>query len=181
MDIQASSLQPSLGFGTCDLDGRVRANQLRAIMRFTPTAVFVNLFNGCAIAYSVRPVASQTELVIWLTALVLTLSAGIPAWVQSKRQGQRPTVSLRGIRRATIHSAILAVCWAAVPIMWFPRAQPDLQFVIGTLITGMICAGGFVLATVAPAGLVSFPSSRRVLSSGSPCRKPSIGSSSRSC
>lgn len=153
LPFSATSLQPGLAFGSSDLDGRVRAHQLRAILRFTPTSLFVNIFNGFAVGYSVRAIATRAELAIWTAALLLTLGAGIPAWYRSRIRPPRRTASPRGIRRARIYSAVLASCWAIVPILWFPRAPPDLQFVLGTLITGMICAGGFVLATVAPAGL----------------------------
>lgn len=149
-----SSLQPGAAFGSPDLTSRVRAHQLRAIMRFTPTALCVNLLAGCAAAYAVRDFASAIELGLWLTSLLMILAASLPAWYGNRRKSQRRSASPRGVRHAIFHSAALAVCWAVVPAVWFPRAEPDVQFVLGTLTAGIICSGGFLLATIAPAGLI---------------------------
>ena len=74
-----------------------------------------------------------------------------------------------------MHAAILAATWAVVPIVWFPNVDPQAQLVLGTVITGMICAGGFALATVPRAAvayivLLSVGSLIGLLTSDSPHR-----------
>ena len=51
-----------------------------------------------------------------------------------------------------VHGGVFGALWGVVPVMTFPGAPAPIQLVIGCLSAGMMCAGGFVLATVPLAG-----------------------------
>ena len=48
---------------------------------------------------------------------------------------------------------MLGFVWGIVPLIWFPRLGVQEQLVVASVVTGMICAGGFALATVPPAAI----------------------------
>jgi diguanylate cyclase (GGDEF)-like protein len=60
----------------------------------------------------------------------------------------RRGASRRALRRAALQSAVLGLVWGALPMVLLAQATPDGRFVIGMVVVGMICAGGFVLSTV---------------------------------
>ncbi len=90
----------------------------------------------------------------WALAVVLMVAATTLGWLRTRGRQPRTTASPRAIRRATIHAALLAMLWATVPLLWFGQLPIEDQLVIACLMTGMICAGGFALSTVAPAAHV---------------------------
>jgi diguanylate cyclase (GGDEF)-like protein len=134
-----------------DSAARVRANQIRGIMRFTPMAVIANCFNAPLVAYVAVPVADGRVLLLWLAAIMIVMGLGLRTWLAAKRRPPRQTASPRAIKHATLQASILALLWGVVPVLWFPASDPFARMVIGIVITGMICAGGFALATVAHA------------------------------
>ncbi len=146
-----------------DSRARVRASQLHAIFRFTPVTMLVNLVNAALVADTIVGQVDRRVLGLWVLLLTGIVATGARAWYSGRHRAPRATASVRAVRRATMHAAILAATWAVVPIVWFPNVDPQAQLVLGTVITGMICAGGFALATV-PRAAVAYIS---VLSVGS--------------
>lgn len=63
-------------------------------------------------------------------------------------------MSSRGLRKSTLHAALLAANWAVVPLFWFGDASHGQQLAIAVLFTGMMGAGTFVLAALPLASLV---------------------------
>ena len=62
---------------------------------------------------------------------------------------------MRSKRRATREAAWLGLLWGALPALVFPTASTDLQFLLGMVITGMLCAGGFALSST-PAAATAY-------------------------
>jgi diguanylate cyclase (GGDEF)-like protein len=127
------------------LAGNFRAEQLQAVLRLTPLTMLANLVNASLVCITFWPRAHHAMLVGWFTLVVLAVAQGARAWSRGR---QRNTASPRAINRATLHASLLALIWAAVPVALFARADGQGQLLIGTITTGMICAGGFALATV---------------------------------
>ncbi|WP_166443700.1 putative bifunctional diguanylate cyclase/phosphodiesterase [Rhabdaerophilum calidifontis] len=136
-----------------DSAARVRANQIRGIMRFTPLAAIANCFNAVLVAYVALPVADWRVLVLWLAAIGIVMGLALRTWFVAKRRPARQTASPRAIQRATLQASVLALLWGVVPVLWFPGSDPFARMVMGMVVTGMICAGGFALATVARAAV----------------------------
>ncbi|MFN8580228.1 MAG: EAL domain-containing protein [Gemmatimonadaceae bacterium] len=127
---------------------RVRAAQLQAVLRFTPLTMVVNLVNFGLVALTLWGIVDPRQLIAWGLCLAVASAMGLRGWLATRAAPQRTRASIRGFRRSTLHAAILAALWAAVPVFWFAPLDPMRQLVSATVTTGMICAGGFVLATV---------------------------------
>jgi len=128
--------------------GTFRARQLQAVLRLTPLAMLANLMNAALICNVFGARVPRVPLVAWAIAVVVVSSYGMRPWRRWKRGLMRSTASARAIHRATWHAAVLAGLWAGLPIMLFKGASADQQLMLATVMTGMICAGGFALATV---------------------------------
>ena len=135
---------------------RLRARQIQAVVRFTPIALVVNIVNAILFGFVVLPVAGPVLMPIWAFSIMLVMLVGFLAWLARRNAPARQTASPRALRHATVQGTILGVLWGLAPALWFPDSEPSAQLVIGTVSTGMICAGGFALATVerAAAGYV---------------------------
>lgn len=125
-----------------------RAKQLRAVLRMTPWTMLANLLNAVLVGVTFWDSANQWLLSGWMLLIVLAAIQGI----RNSRRPERPTASPRTLRRATQQAALLALLWGGLTVLLFPAAQPPQQLLLATLITGMMSAGGFALATVPMAG-----------------------------
>jgi diguanylate cyclase (GGDEF)-like protein/PAS domain S-box-containing protein len=136
---------------------RLRARQIQAVVRFTPIAIVVNLVNAILVAYVAIPVGGPVLVTAWAFGIALVMFLGFMAWLARRNLPPRETASPRALRHAATQGAILGALWGVAPVLWFPSSDPAAQLVIGTVSTGMICAGGFALATVerAAAGYVA--------------------------
>lgn len=158
-----------------DTASRVRAAQLQAIFRFTPMTMLVNIVNAALVADTIGSQVDHRVLGAWLLALTVIVVLGVRAWYSGLGRAPRQIASPRAIRRATKHATLLAIVWAMLPVVWFPHVDAQAQLVVGTVTTGMICAGGFALATVPQAAsaytiVLSLGSFGGLLMSSSPHR-----------
>ncbi|QCK85879.1 EAL domain-containing protein [Phreatobacter aquaticus] len=128
--------------------GRVRAAQIHAVARYSPLTMTANLINAAVVVAVVRQTANPWVLACWGIIVLTMVVATTRAWFLQRARKPRKTASVRAIRRATHHAAVLASIWALVPILWFRDIGLEGQLVIACLVTGMICAGGFALSTI---------------------------------
>lgn len=131
---------------------RFRARQLQAVLRLTPLAMLANLLNASLVTLAFWPGDAQRFLLLWDACVLLFVLNGLRAWWRQRRGPPRHTASPRAIRQATLHAALLAAVWAAMPLALFSGATSEQQLLVATVTTGMICAGGFALATLPLAG-----------------------------
>jgi signal transduction histidine kinase len=92
-------------------------------------------------------------LLVWAGALFAMVIKFARAWWRRRHREQDRPVSSKAIRSTVINGALYGVLWGAVPVITFPGAPALTQLLIGCLVAGMMCAGGFVLATVPLAGI----------------------------
>jgi signal transduction histidine kinase/CheY-like chemotaxis protein len=74
-------------------------------------------------------------------------------WLRGRKYGEGRQASQRAVRRAILNGGIFGALWGMVPVIAFPHAPLEIQLLVGCLTAGMMCAGGFVLATVPLAGV----------------------------
>ena len=135
------------------MEGRVRAAQIQAIFRFTPLTMGINCANVVLMVLALRSIANPWALGAW-AVLPLTLALVVlKSYGRGRNLPRRTTASTRAFRRATLHAGVLALVWGLVPLIWFPKLGPQEQIVVASVATGMICAGGFALATVPQAAM----------------------------
>ena len=135
------------------MEGRVRAAQLQAIFRLTPLTMAVNCANVGLMIVVLRAVANPIALGLWATIVLGMAVLGFLSWTRDRRGPRRVTASVRAFHRATVHAALLGLAWGVVPVFWFPQLGNQERLVVASVATGMICAGGFALATVPPAAI----------------------------
>jgi diguanylate cyclase (GGDEF)-like protein/PAS domain S-box-containing protein len=129
-------------------EGRIRAAQIHAVARFSPLTMVANLINAGVVVFLVREEANPFVLAAWALTILAVVVMTTRAWFLRRGRKPRMHASARAIRRATYHAAALAALWAVVPVLWFGSVSAEDQLVIACLVTGMICAGGFALATI---------------------------------
>ena len=127
------------------LAGNFRAEQLQAVLRLTPLTMAANLINASLICMTFWQTANPWVLGGWAALVVVAIGQGFRAWHHG---GRRASASPRALRRAVWHASMLAALWGAVPVLLMPGASPPEQLLLATITAGMICAGGFALATV---------------------------------
>ena len=146
----AFDLTPSDG----EYAGAIRGAQISAIVRLTPVVMIASCFNAAILLATWATVATP-PLPIRLWALLILGAAAyyLRNWLRSRgRTGERPA-SRRALRRTALHAGAFGVLWGVLPAGAFAGAPQDLQLLIACLVAGMMCAGGFVLATVPLAGV----------------------------
>jgi diguanylate cyclase (GGDEF)-like protein len=125
-----------------------RARQLQAVLKITPLAMAANVANAIVLCVVLWDEASHGFLLAWTGAIAGMAAAGLSGWRRARDGRPRPGASPRALRRAALQAALLGLVWGVLPMALFAHATPDGRFVIGMVIAGMICAGGFVLASV---------------------------------
>jgi len=135
------------------VSAEIRAKHLAALVRMTPFNMLANALSGFLVVWSIGPITTPLAMSIWLSALLLMCAMGMWSW-HSGRSRSFVSVSPRAVRRATLHAALLATAWAAVPVLWFAVAATPQRLLMATLIAGLTCAGAFSLATLPMAGVV---------------------------
>ena len=127
---------------------RFRAQQLQAVLRLTPFAMAINVFNTFLMVWLLLPQGEGPFLAIWAVCVCALAVAALRGWVQQQRRPPRTTASHRTMRRWVARAMFAASVWAVLPAVEFPALDPGAQFFLGMVTTGMIGAGGFALSGV---------------------------------
>lgn len=135
-----------------------RAQQIKAILRLTPLTMLANLFNNGVLLQMYWNTSYFEAVLSWSIALTIAICLGTRAWIKQRRRPPPNQVSTRALKRATMHASTLALIWGVLPILTF-NTHPDSAntLLLTTICTGMICAGGFALATI-PQAAISYVS-----------------------
>ncbi len=130
-----------------------RAQQLQAIIKLTPLTMLSNTVNATVILFAFFNTPHFPSLVIWAIFLSYCIYSGTRAWLSQRNKPPLMHVSERALTRATRHAIILGVIWAMAPIIALQNEDPSLTLLLTTICTGMLCGGGFALATIPQAGI----------------------------
>ena len=130
-----------------------RARQLQAIVDVTPWIVFSNLVNASVTLYFSIDVWPTWVSACWFCAVVLVSCAGLPLWRGTRRQPLQ-AVSSQVTLKVITHGGVLAMLWAVIPALAFLSASHASQLFIVAMTAGMLCGGGFALATMPRAAYV---------------------------
>lgn len=135
------------------LAARIRAQQLRSVLRFAPLTLTANLFNALLIVVVFWGSEPPWVLLLWLAALTVAMRSTLRAW---RRDQASPPVraSERAIRRAALHAGVLALLWSVPSLLFFTRAEADSALLVTLISGGMMCAGSFVLANIPRAAVL---------------------------
>ncbi len=129
-----------------------RARMVQTVVSFAPITMAANLLNAVVVAVLAGDRLALWETVCWLVFVGWTVITGTLAWLRT-RHAPVQRASTRAINRLTVNAFLSAAAWGILCARVLPVADPGMQAVILTVSTGMICAGGYVLAAVPAAGL----------------------------
>ncbi|MEZ6014872.1 MAG: EAL domain-containing protein [Planctomycetota bacterium] len=125
-----------------------RARQLQSLLSATPIAMAINVGNALLVSRVMWGQIPSIVLVTW-TALVFVLAAvALRGWQRARTLRPRRTASRRAHQRAEAQAAMLALVYAAVPMLFMPEVDLGRQLVLALVTTGLICGGGFVLSSL---------------------------------
>ncbi|MEO9529483.1 MULTISPECIES: EAL domain-containing protein [Alphaproteobacteria] len=126
---------------------RVRAAQISSIARLTPFTILANVVNTIVIAVTFQNFLPFSYLATWIAAIAALLGYTLLKWVRAKRSPVQ-LASRRSLNKAVQHATVFSLLWAVVPITAFAAGDPDGIWIAACVSTGMLCGGGFALATV---------------------------------
>ncbi|GAB4576798.1 MAG: EAL domain-containing protein [Roseibium sp.] len=129
------------------LASRVRAAQISSIARLTPFTVVANLVNTFVIALTFTEFLPFSYLAVWIAAISALLAYTLLKWLRVNGSPVE-TASRRALKRAVHHASIFSFLWALVPVTAYASGDPHGIWVASCITTGMLCGGGFALATV---------------------------------
>ena len=109
--------------------------------------VFSNLVNATVTLYFSMDVWPTWVSVCWFSAVVIVSCAGLPIWAGTRRQPLQ-AISSQVTLKVIVHGSILAMLWGVIPALAFLSASHAAQLFIVAMTAGMICGGGFALATM---------------------------------
>ena len=130
------------------IEGRIRAAQVDAIFRVTPLSLLVNVGTVALIVVTLRSAVDLVTLLLWVMMPVMLALLALESRGRGRTQSGRRLASARVFRQAALHAGMLGLAWGIVPLLWFPLLTTDQMMIVATVITGLIGAGGFALATV---------------------------------
>jgi diguanylate cyclase (GGDEF)-like protein/PAS domain S-box-containing protein len=125
-----------------------RARQLQAMLRLTPAAALVNVANAAILGWVLWGNAPTAFVLTWMAAVGMLAGLGLRGWHRTQTRPPRRTASRRAIRHAMVQAGLLSAAWAALPLGLYAGLGHVEQDFVGVVLTGMICAGGFSLATL---------------------------------
>ena len=125
-----------------------RARQMQAMLRLTPAAMVVNIANALIVGCVLWGEVAGGFVLGWVAAVALLSALGLRGWARAQSRPPRRSASRRAIRHAMAHAALLSGVWAALPLSVYAALGVQQQFFVGVVLTGMICAGGFALASL---------------------------------
>ncbi|GAB2185373.1 putative bifunctional diguanylate cyclase/phosphodiesterase [Roseibium sp. LAB1] len=131
---------------------RVRAAQIASIARLTPFILLANVVNVIVITLAFRDFMPVGYIAVWIAAIGSFLAYTLFKWLKANRSPIH-FASRRSLNKAVLHATIFSSLWAVVPISAFAYGDPDGIWIASCVTTGMLCGGGFTLATVPQAAL----------------------------
>ncbi len=144
-----------LDVNDAQLRAQVRAQQVNAIVRTTPVMMFGNLLLGVLLLIMAMSSPSWILAIGWFCTLSLVCFVGLRSWWKSRSMPKRKYASSRAITRAAFHAGCLGTLWGVAPPFFFDVHQSELSSVVAVSVVGLVCAAGFVLATI-PQAVVAF-------------------------
>ncbi|QFT33422.1 Phytochrome-like protein cph2 [Labrenzia sp. THAF82] len=135
-----------------DVARKVRAAQIASIARLTPFTVLANLINAIVIVPVFLGILPSVVVFGWLAAVVGLLTLTTSKWISASRSPIE-SASRRALDKAVSHATIFSALWAVVPIAAFSTGDANAIWIASCVTTGMICGGGFALATVPQAAI----------------------------
>ena len=133
---------------------RLRARQIGSVLNVSPVASAANAINALVVLIIFWRSEHRMVALVWALLVFGVAVRILQVWRRQRKGVERASASQRAISRATVNAAILGLLWAVMPVVLLPTADAGQRLLLATLVTGMICAGGFALSATPMAGTV---------------------------
>jgi diguanylate cyclase (GGDEF)-like protein len=133
--------------------GHIRAQQLQAALRLIPMTLAANVLAAALVAFAFWDVLSPAVWAAWGGMIATVGTLWMITWWRSYRGHPRARADHWDVISCTAQIGAMALVFSVMVAAVFPVIDADGRLVVGTLVTGMICAGAFALASLPPAAL----------------------------
>jgi diguanylate cyclase (GGDEF)-like protein len=127
-------------------------DQLAAVVRATPAAALGALVNAAIVAVSMWNVVPHVELLAWLACTACIAGRQLFRRPGNRRSSNSP-LSARTLRRSIIRSAIAALPWSILMLLFLGNLPHASELVLIAIGAGMAASGAVFLAPIYPAAL----------------------------
>lgn len=121
-------------------------------IEYLPFAIVAALFNALIVGVVFRDQLGLLPTLLWVVCVALSVTRMHAAW-HSARLNPPSRSTPRALARLSLFSTMQGVLWGSLAIMLFADADPIGQIFLVALLTGLLCAGAFVLASVREAAV----------------------------
>jgi diguanylate cyclase (GGDEF)-like protein len=125
----------------------IRAKHLSVVTGLTPLLMGANFINVGLVLLALWASAPRWALLGWAATVLGICAVAARCWLRWRRKAPRLT-SPGALVRAGWQAGLLAAAWAVLPVLWFNTVDTPAQVLMTALEVGMMCTGGFALATV---------------------------------
>jgi diguanylate cyclase (GGDEF)-like protein/PAS domain S-box-containing protein len=132
---------------------QIRARQLQAVDQLVPAMMVANIVCSgglCLLLLQEHPYV----LSVWFGLILLIAGNRLVTTLRRNARPPRRTASERAIRYLTYEAALTALFFVGVPAWLLTQTSGATFAILICLLTGLLWAGGLILATVRPAAVV---------------------------
>ena len=130
-----------------------RGRMLHTVTAMAPIIVPMNMLTAGLVCWLFWGRVPPWEMALWFSSIVMLQGLLARAWIRDIRLPGRQSAPPRAIRNQTLRATWLAVVWGLVIWRVYPVSAGDEGQIVVAIAAGLLCAGGYVLAPVPPAGL----------------------------
>ncbi len=126
----------------------MRAEQIASFVRLTPIMATGSV--ACASVASLLVWSETGNAVVlgWLVVLVAMFSTAFRAWYRRRNLPPARSVSARALRHAVVNGVALGAIWGALPVIADVPYRGTPQYIVSSVIAGIVAGGGFAMAPV---------------------------------
>ncbi len=145
-------------FGMARLDesdaAALRKAQGEQFARILPPVLLSNLLSAVLVAITAMIHGWLWFPLLWSAAVVAIGVLGMLRIRRIRERAREDAPSIRFIDRILIDSALMALPWVVMAVVFNPAVVPEMEVLTATLLAGLVCAGTFTMASMPSAALL---------------------------
>jgi methyl-accepting chemotaxis protein len=132
----------------------LRKAQGNLFARVLPAILLSNLLSAVLVAITAMIHGWLWFPLFWSAAVVAIGVLGILRITRIRERNREDSPSAKFNDRILIDSALMALPWVVMAIVFNPIAVPEMEVLTATLLAGLVCAGTFTMASMPSAALL---------------------------
>ena len=135
------------------VQSQIRARQLQAVDQLVPVMMVANIACSGGLCLLLLH-QSSVVLPLWFGLILLVAGNRLVRTLRRNARPPRRTASRKAVRNLAIESALTAMFFVGVPAWLLTQTSGTTFAILICLLTGLLWAGGLILATVRSAAIV---------------------------